>query len=91
MLSNLPDQARVVSDVSAQGETQNGDMRNLVVSFSATSPKQGAEVMRTDGKYHHGSSSMITRGSRSIGAKGSKSLKRQHPSSSQRASSSRSE
>ena len=82
VLSNLPDQARVVSDVSAQGETQNGDMRNLVVSFSATSPKQSAEVMRTDGKYHHGSSSTITRGSRSIGAKRSKSLKRQHPSSS---------
>ena len=66
-------------------------MRDLVISFSAASPKQGAEVMRTDGKYHHDSSSTITRGSRSIGAKGSKSLKRQHPSSSQRASSSKSE
>jgi len=91
VLSNLPDQARAVSDVSAQGETQNGDMRNLVISFSAASPKQGVEVMRTDGKYHHGSSSTITRGNRFIGAKGSKSLKRQHPSSSQRASSSKSE
>ena len=39
VLSNLPDQARAVSDVSAQGEMQNGDMRNLVISFSVASPK----------------------------------------------------
>ena len=47
-------------------------------------------MMRTDGKFQFGSSGMNTGGSRSSGGKGSKSLKRQHPSSSQRASSSKS-
>ena len=45
VLSNLSDQACAVSDVSVQGVMQNGDLRNLVGSFSAATSIQGADVM----------------------------------------------
>ena len=78
-----------VCDVFDQGAAPNVDLGNLEGGFRAASPVQKAEVNRTDGKHHLVPLGTKTRGSRSIGVKGSKSLKRQHPSASQRASSSK--
>ena len=90
MLSSQSDHTHAVRDDSVQGIALNGDLGNLEVRFSVSSPKQSDGATRTDGKQQMGFSGTGSRGNRSNGGKGSKSLKRQHPSSSsQKATSSK--
>ena len=60
----------------------NEDLENLEMRFSASCPKQGEKVIRSDGKLQLGVSGTGNRNIRSNRGKGKKSLKRQYPSSS---------
>ena len=82
VLSSQSNYTRAVRDDSVQRIVPNGDLGNLEVRFSMSSPKQSDGAPRTDGKHQMGFLGMGTKGNRSNGGKSSKSLKRQHPSSS---------
>ena len=71
-----------MKDDSIQGIALNGDLGNLEVRFSMSSPKQSDGAPQIDGKHPMGFLGTSTRGNRSNGGKSSKSLKRQHISSS---------
>ena len=71
-----------MKDDSIQGIALNGDLGNLEVRFSMSSPKQSDGAPQINGKHPRGFLGTSTRGNRSNGGKSSKSLKRQHPSSS---------
>ena len=80
--SNQSDFTHTMKDNFVQRIAPNGDLGNLEVRFSMSSPKQRDGAPRTDGKQQMGFLGTRTRGNRSNGGKNSKSLKRQHPSSS---------
>ena len=79
--SSPSEQVGTVRSVLDHEMAPNEDLENLEMRFSASCPKQGERVIRSDGKLQLGVSGTGNRNTRSNGGKGKKSLKRQYPSS----------
>ena len=89
MLSNHSNSALAKFKIPNQREAQNEDLCLIDTCQGASGSEQGIVSVQTDGKQRTLSSITKPQGNNNLGVKGSKALKRQHPTATPKASTSK--